>query len=193
MKTGINFEDVTYLHVANSIASFIRREFKIKNTKLDAFVKNKLDLTDKQLKGGILFYGKGNCASCHNGPLFSDQKFYTIPFPQLGFGKNGFGIDYGRYNVTFNPDDLYKFRTPSLYNSSKTSPYGHSGSVMTLSDAIKAHYDPLKIVMIDKYDDLQRHEYYKYLAKSNTVNKVNFLSDNEVKLIIEFLRTLDFD
>lgn len=192
-KIGINYNEVTYLHVATSVASFIRKEFQIKNTVLNEFVTNRKSLTSKQLEGGILFYGKGNCASCHNGPHFTDQKFYTVPFPQLGFGKNGFGIDYGRYNVTFNPDDLYKFRTPSLYNNGKTAPYGHSGSVMTLYDSIKAHYDPLSIVNINEYDELQRHEYYKYLSKSDTVNRVNFLTDSEVLLIIEFLRILDFD
>ena len=124
---------------------------------------------------------------------FTNQRFYTVAFPQLGFGKNGFGIDYGRYNATFNPKDLYKFRTPSLYNLSKTSPYSHSGSVSKIEDAVRAHYDPLSLIKISDYSDLQRHQFYKYLARNDAVNKVNFLTQDEVDLVVEFLGTLDFD
>ena len=50
-------------------------------------------------------------------------------------------VDYGRYNTTFNPEDLYKFRTPSLHNVSKTFPYGHC--LYSLTEAVQAHFDPL--------------------------------------------------
>ncbi len=192
-KLNKNIEEITFLDIATSIAAFIRKEFQIKSTPLDKFVSGKGQLRDDQLSGAKLFYGKGGCVNCHSGPYFTNQKFYTVPFPQLGFGKNGFGIDYGRYNATFNPKSLYKFRTPSLYNVEKTGPYGHSGSVSTLGEAVRAHFDPLSIIMVSKYSSLQRHEMYKYLAKSDTVNKVNFLSNDEVKLLVEFLRTLSFD
>ena len=72
---------------------------------------------------------------CHSGPYFSDFKFHVVAFPHLGFGVNGFGVDYGRFNATFDPVDRYKFRTPPLYNVVKTGPYGHSGSVATVEDA----------------------------------------------------------
>ena len=39
--------------------------------------------------------------------------------------------------------DPYKFRTTPLFNVEKTAPYGHSGSVATIEDAIAAHFDPL--------------------------------------------------
>ncbi len=192
-KLNKSVEEITFLDIATSIAAFIRKEFQIKSTPLDEFVSGKGQLRDGQLDGAKLFYGKGGCINCHSGPNFTDQNFYTVPFPQLGFGKNGFGIDYGRYNANFNPNSLYKFRTPSLYNVEKTGPYGHSGSVSTLDEAIRAHFDPLSIITVSKYSSLQRHEIYKYLALSDTVNKVNFLSDADVKLLVEFLGTLSFD
>jgi cytochrome c peroxidase len=192
-KLNKKIETLTFLDIAKSIAAFIRKEFRIKSTKLDAFMTGNITLTLNELNGARLFYGKGGCISCHSGPQFTDQNFYTIPFPQLGFGKNGFGIDYGRYNATFNPKDLYKFRTPSLYNSVKTSPYSHSGSLRSLNDAIKVHYDPLGVVDISKYNDLERHEFYKYIASSDAVNKVGLLTEKETNFIIEFLRTLSFD
>jgi cytochrome c peroxidase len=192
-KINKKIDEITFLDIATSIAAFIRKEFKIKTTLLDDFVKGEKELSEEQILGATLFYGKAGCVSCHGGPHFTDQKFYTVPFPQLGFGKNGFGIDYGRYNATFNPEDLYKFRTPSLYNIEKTSPYSHSGSVMTLEKSIKMHFDPLSAIDISNYSQLQRHELYKYLAKSDTPNKVNFLSKKEVLSLVEFLRLLSFD
>jgi cytochrome c peroxidase len=183
---------VNFLDIARSIAAFIRSEFSIKETKLHRFVANKGKLTEDELKGGIVFYGKGNCISCHSGPYFTNHKFYTIPFPQLGFGKNGFGVDYGRYNATFNPDDLYKFRTPTLFNVSKTAPYGHSGSIHTLENTILAHFDPLKLIDLNKMNGLQRFEFYKYLQRTDQVKSINFLDQEEINQLVKFISTLEF-
>lgn len=189
---GKDINSLEYIDIARSIASFIRTEFRLKPTKLEKFMEGEATLNKKELDGALTFYGKGGCATCHSGPHFSDFKFYTIAFPQLGFGKNGFGVDYGRYNVTFNPKDLYKFRTPSLYNVEKTAPYGHSGSARTLEEAVIAHYDPLKIIDLRKLDALERHEFYKRLTLNDASNKVNFLTLDEVKSLVSFLKTLSF-
>lgn len=151
-------------------------------------------LTNEELQGGLIFFGKGKCANCHSGPYFTDFDFHAIPFPQLGFGKNGFGIDYGRFNVTLEPSDLYKFRTPPLHNVAKTGPYGHSGSLKTLQEAITYHFDPLKIVKPQDMDKLERHEYYKRLAiSSKNILHMSFLNNEEVEYIVQFLGTLNFN
>ena len=69
-KIGVNIKDIKFLDIATSIAAFIRAEFKIKNTRLNNFVKRKEELTKNELRGGLIFYGKGNCISCHSGPNF---------------------------------------------------------------------------------------------------------------------------
>ena len=102
--------------------------------------------------------------NCHNGPYFSDFKFHAVPLPQLGFCKNGFGVDYGRFNVTFDPQDLYRFRTPPLFNVEKTAPYGHAGSLAKLSEAIVAHFDPLRTIDLKSMDEVARHEFFKRMA-----------------------------
>jgi cytochrome c peroxidase len=132
-------DDVTFLHVAESIASFIRTRFRIKETQLHRFVFKGEEISAEALRGAQIFYGKGKCSICHSGAYLTDFGFHAIPMPQIGFGKNGFGVDYGRFNVTHDPKDLYKFRTPPLINVEKTAPYGHSGSVATLHEAIKFH------------------------------------------------------
>ena len=126
-------------------------------------------------------------------PVFSDLKFHVVPFPELGFGKNGFGVDYGRFNVTFDPKDLYKFRTPPLFNVEKTAPYGHSGSVATLEGAIIAHFDPLRLVNLSTMDPLARHDFYKRLPLvSETATTVGFLADDDIEDLVKFLRNISF-
>jgi len=191
LKKPVN--QLTYTDYARSIAAFIRSEFRIKETKLERFVNKSEPLTGEELRGGLIFYGKGRCAMCHGGPHFSDLSFHTVAFPQLGFGKNGFGIDYGRFNATFNPKDLYKFRTPPLYNVEKTAPYSHSGSVATLENAIVAHFDPLKLVDLSSMSPLERHEFYKRMTlSSETSTTVGFLSETDINKLVKFLKLLSF-
>jgi cytochrome c peroxidase len=191
---GKKESEIRFIDIARAIASFIRSEFKIKETKFQKFLFENGELTDEEIRGGLIFYGKGKCSNCHNGPYFTDFKFYSISLPQLGFGKNGFGIDYGRFNVTFDPNDLYKFRTPPLHNVSKTGPYGHSGSVKTLKDAIAYHFDPLRFDLPKEMDELNRHEYYKKLAiSSKTILDISFLTDQEVDSLVSFLKIIQFD
>jgi len=188
----IESSDLSFLHVARSVAAFIRSEFRIKTTRLEDFALGKTELTPSELLGAEIFYGKGGCAVCHRGPLFSDQKFHTVPVPPLGFGKNGFGADYGRFNTSFDPGDLYKFRTPILYNVAKTAPYGHGGSMRTLREAIDSHVDPLGLVDLTSLDGFGRHEYSKVLAASDMVGSVQFISSEEIADLIDFLNTLSF-
>ena len=45
--------------------------------------------------------------------------------------------DLGRYEITQNPDDRWKYKTPSLRNISLTAPYMHNGSLETLRQVIE--------------------------------------------------------
>ena len=192
---NISLEQLTYQEYARALGSFIRSEFRLKPTKFEQFMSGDTSLTIDELRGGLVFYGKGGCATCHSGAHFSDFSFHAIAFPSLGFGRNGFGVDYGRYNVTFDPKDLYKFRTAPLYNVEKTAPYGHSGSVYELEEAIKAHFDPLALVDLDEMTSFERHEFFKRLASSSqtVTGRIKYLSDSEVNETIKFLKTLSFD
>src|SRR5690606_6569998 len=117
---------------------------------------------------------------------------HTVAFPQAGFGKNGFGVDYGRYNVTFDPADLYAFRTPPLYNVAKTAPYSHSGSVMNLEHAVQYHFDPLRHPSPVTMTQTARIEHFKRRAKAGSETTPPQLSDDDVKDVVSFLRTLSF-
>lgn len=45
--------------------------------------------------------------------------------------------DLGLYEITGNPDDRWKYRTPSLRNVALTAPYMHDGSMATLEEVIR--------------------------------------------------------
>lgn len=113
--------------------------------------------SDQERHGRNLFFGEAGCADCHAGGLLTDHGFHAIAMPQIGPGKahgtdrsylesGGFADrleDEGRYRVTLDPDDLFRFRTPSLRNVPLTDPWGHAGSYDTLSDVVRHHLDPL--------------------------------------------------
>ncbi|MBT6218493.1 MAG: methylamine utilization protein MauG [Rhodospirillaceae bacterium] len=185
--------ELGYIDVAISIKEFFKRKFAVKPHKFNEFVFNNKTLKKGELEGAALFYGKGKCGLCHSGPLFSDLNFYTIPFRQLGSGKNGFGVDYGRFDVTHNPSDLYKFRTPPLLNVSKTAPYGHSGSIGTPKEAIFLHFDPLRRLETASLSSHDRIELFKRIASSSqALHSIATLDEEEVENLAHFLKTLDF-
>ena len=184
--------DLNSKHIGEALAEHIKNKFKLRKTKLNQFIDGKIEFDKSEIQGGILFYGKGRCVKCHNGPVFSDLDFHSIPFPQLGFGKNGFGVDYGRYNVTDKASDIYKFRTPPLIEVANTGPYGHSGSLTSLNDAIIAHFDPLALINLEKYDALQRVTLFHNLQNANNKIQIPYLDELEVMQIKKFLETLSF-
>lgn len=191
---GESATELQFLDVAEAVASFIRNNFELQSTRFHDFVFGEGKLEKEELAGGLVFYGKGKCAGCHNGAYFSDMKFHAVPFQQAGFGKNGFGVDYGRYNVTLDPDDRYKFRTPPLYNVSKTSPYSHSGSIADLGDAIRAHIDPLSTYDPSIMSDVQRVQFYEQLkAWSKEPLDAMVLNGEDIDALVSFLGTLEYD
>ena len=48
--------------------------------------------------------------------------------------------DLGRYEVTQDPADRWRYKTPSLRNVALTAPYMHDGSFATLADVV-AYYN----------------------------------------------------
>lgn len=45
--------------------------------------------------------------------------------------------DLGQYEITQNPQDRWKYKTPSIRNISLTAPYMHNGSLSTLEDVVR--------------------------------------------------------
>ena len=56
---------------------------------------------------------------------------------RLGGGPAGLFRDLGLYEITENPADRWKYRTPTLRNIALTAPYMHDGSISTLREVIR--------------------------------------------------------
>lgn len=103
-------------------------------------------LSDQALWGLHLFRTKGRCLNCHNGPEMTDSQFHNLG---LTYYKRELE-DLGRYNVTKNPDDVGKFRTPGLRGVMNTKPWMHNGvfnsieGIMNIYNAggFRFHKDP---------------------------------------------------
>jgi cytochrome c peroxidase len=138
-------ETITFAHIANAIGAFEATAFRADNSPFDRYLRGD-DLLSRSAKMGYkIFKGKGNCASCHSGPLQTDHDFHALGIPQIGPGK-GDGIDgrddYGREQVTGDDADRYRFRTPTLRNVALTGPWGHDGAYNTLEAMVKHHLQP---------------------------------------------------
>ncbi len=104
------------------------------NSKFDKFRRDEPGgaLTAEELAGYAVFNAK--CASCHATDLMTDNSFRNN-----GLSVNPLVDDTGRYKVTLQDGDRYKFKVPSLRNIEKTAPYMHDGRFGTL-EAVLDHY-----------------------------------------------------
>lgn len=99
-------------------------------------------LTDQEKNGGILFFGKAGCSSCHNGPALNSMEFYGLGMDDLD-GAGIYGSDpgdvakKGRGGFTGRTEDLYKFKVPQLYNLKDSPFYGHGGTFTSSESVIR--------------------------------------------------------
>ncbi|NOR79411.1 MAG: photosynthetic protein synthase I [Methyloprofundus sp.] len=63
--------------------------------------------------------------------------FITVDQQQLNAISEPKASDLGLYEITQNPADRWKYKTPSLRNVALTSPYMHNGSLATLTEVIE--------------------------------------------------------
>ncbi|HHG90300.1 MAG TPA: cytochrome-c peroxidase [Devosia sp.] len=149
--------EISFIDISNVIADFIAFEWRTDNSPFDAYLRGESILSELQLAGMGIFYGKGECASCHSGQFQTDQQFYAIAMPQIGPGKAArfetHNKDVGRMRVTGDADDAYRFRTPSLRNTALSAPYGHSGAYATLEAVVRHHLNPVEALY--SYDRTQ--------------------------------------
>ena len=93
-------------------------------------------MSDAARRGLVLFRGKARCASCHAGPLLTDEQFHNTGIAW----RAGKLTDEGRARVTHVAADRGAFKTPTLREIARTAPYMHDGSVKTL-EAVVDFYD----------------------------------------------------
>lgn len=187
-------DELSIVDAGNALAHFEEIAFATRDTPWDEYVRSDTGAIPEEAKeGALIFFGRGRCAVCHNGPLFSDFSFHGIGVPDYGPGMDGQGNDLGRYRVTGAEADKYKFRTPPLRNVTLTAPYFHNGSSPTLRDAIRQHIDPYRYA--DKYTETGGYE--MNVDQINAISPVLAsglpLNNKEVGRLIAFLACLEDD
>ena len=174
-------------NIRHAIASYIRtlNSFDSKFDRNINGVEN--TLTNSEKKGFNLFMGKAVCATCHFPPLFNgtvppdfkDTELELIGVPEENDTINAMvSSDFGRYNIFKTKERKHFFKTPTVRNIEKTSPYMHNGVYNTLDE------------VVDFYNrgggqGIGIHEEYQTLP----FDELN-LSDQEIKDIIAFMKTL---
>lgn len=156
-------------NVGMAIAAF-ERTIVTGESKFDRYAKgDKKAFTEQEKRGLILFISKAACTQCHKGPNFTDNSFQNLGVPQEGPSTE----DFGRYDVTKDPNDKGAFKVPTLRNIAMTPPYMHTGVFNTLDQVV---------------------EFYNqgggdHSNKSPKVLKLN-MNDDEKKDLVAFLKTL---
>ncbi len=205
--------DISYVDAANAIAAFEATAWRFDDSPFDRFLRgDKRSMSPAARRGMRIFYGKGNCASCHSGKFQTDHDFHAIAMPQIGPGKGdnlaGYsdGLDdFGRERVTGNPGDRFRFRTLTLRNVALTAPYGHAGAYNTLEAVVRHHLDPVNSLhnydqaqsMLPSRADLDELDFVVMndvarrgaIADANELSPVK-LNDRQVSDLIEFLHAL---
>lgn len=111
------------------------------NSKYDRFKRGEQAFTLEEEYGYTIFNTElGDCFHCHmdNG-LVTDN----------GFHNNGLDTDAdlkpGLFEVTNNPDDFGRFKTPTLRNLVFTAPYMHDGRFETIDQVIDFYSDSVQV------------------------------------------------
>ena len=129
-------------------------------------------LSAQELAGLRVFIGKGQCASCHNGPLFTNHEFHNTgvlslqdrlppmgrydgirisrddPFNCLGEYSDAEASQCIELRFARDTNDLVgAHKTPTLRNSVETAPYMHAGQIQTLREVIE-HYNEAPTSML---------------------------------------------
>lgn len=129
--------DIDSIHVVHALAQFERTLISA-DSKWDRYLRGEVQLTTAETRGfEIFFTEKGDCFHCHTTILFTDNEFHNN-------GLDSVFTDRGLYEVTGDPNDIGKFRTPTLRNLQFTGPYMHDGRFETLEEVIDFYSEGLK-------------------------------------------------
>ena len=120
-------EPINADNLAHAMATF-QRTLNTPNSTFDRYLHGDNEAISDQAKDGMVAFVDNGCVACHRGPALTDSQFHAIQVP----GSK----DLGRFVVTGEESDKYRFRTPTLRNVAVTYPYMNNGATETLEEAV---------------------------------------------------------
>jgi cytochrome c peroxidase len=159
--------DISATDMANAMAQWMRTLVS-SNSKYDRYLAGEVELTDLESMGEIIFNTNiGDCFKCHSMPLTTDLLFHNNG---LNFdGAAPTGENMGRFNVTDDPADIGRFKTPTLRNIALTAPYMHDGRFQTLEEVVE-HYNS-GVMWSPTLDTVMQTSNMKYGLGLSKINK----------------------
>lgn len=141
---------VHFRNIVHALATFVRTMVS-GDSPYDRFVHrgDKLALSPEAQRGMDLFFSERlECHHCHNGfnltesSAFEGSTLGLMRFHNTGLynidGKGAYPADNtGVFAVTGKPEDMGRFRPPTLRNVGVTAPYMHDGSFATLEEVVR--------------------------------------------------------
>jgi cytochrome c peroxidase len=133
--------EVTNERIAMSLAQFLRSmvsyqaKYDEGRTAANSIRDDFANFTLQENRGKALF--RRNCALCHLPD--QDAHFVMTEPVNTGLDEDTITTDGGVGDITAKPQDLGRFKSPSLRNVEVTGPYMHDGRFPTL-DAVIDHY-----------------------------------------------------
>jgi cytochrome c peroxidase len=110
----------------------------ISRSRFDDYLAGRADALSAAERKGLRTFIDTGCVECHKGPGLGGlgyRKFGVVSDYWEATGSHD--IDKGRFGVTKDPADLYKFKVAGLRNVAMTPPYFHDGAVDTLPKAVR--------------------------------------------------------
>jgi cytochrome c peroxidase len=122
---------LTYDNYAEAVAAFERT--LVTKDRFDDYLGGDESALCEKGKAGLKLFMESGCADCHKGALLGGDRYEKMGEANAYANTK----DLGRFDVTKQEADKFKFKVPSLRNIALTAPYFHDGKAATLDEAVK--------------------------------------------------------
>ena len=131
----------TTLNASFALSAYIRTLLPNKAPFQDWLEGDYNALSNQEKRGAILMFGKARCYTCHYSPALNSMEFHAIGVNDLyqRGGLNTWEYDrrnFGRGGFTKDPDDMFEFKVPQLYNVGDGAFYFHGSSKETIEEVV---------------------------------------------------------
>ncbi len=178
-KQYYDVDEITAENMALPLAQYMRYLVS-KDNRDEAYIKGQGTLTADEEAGRLIFFsevekGGADCFHCHVNIITTDNLMHNNGLDSV-YNKE---MDKGLYNITKDPKDLGKFRTPNLRNVALRTHFMHDGRFTTLEEVVN-FYDH-GVNMVSNIDPL--------MTKPDKINGLN-LTEKKKQQLIAYLKTL---